>query len=478
MKKKHLIWKSFFSVLLTLPLTAVPSNLNHGIQKILSQSKMPVHTGIVVRNAKTGRLLYSQHSHYLFEPASVQKLFTATAAIKYLGPHFTFKTHLLSNGIIKNHTLNGNIAIKFNGDPSLSNDDLAQLLDVLRTKGITKINGHVYLDTSAYDNVYYPPGWLWDDLSYSYAAPLSAIIINKNKFILRLTPAKHIGAKPSLSVDIPNDVIHFTNHVKTTAEYNKHCPLTIYSDANNHFTLDGCLNKKWGRQRRNLSIRNPIPYAKTVIRQILKDDGIRIKGKITVLHVNNKYKLLNENRSPTLRALIKKMLKKSDNLITDTFFKQLGHQYFKHQGNWQNGARALKIILKPTGIDFKKNLINDGAGLSRYDLISPLQLSQLLKYIYTQPSIKPVLMEALPIAGIDGTLVGRMYSEAKDKRIRAKTGTMTGITALAGYIYTRHLGILSFTIMMNGFLGKSHPYTQLEDRVCEYLAHYKKRTHA
>jgi serine-type D-Ala-D-Ala carboxypeptidase/endopeptidase (penicillin-binding protein 4) len=453
------------------------ANLTQHINKILAKSPQPVHVGIIIRSAKSNKLIYQRNTSQLFSPASTQKLFVATAALDYLGPNFTYKTELFVDGPVIHHNLKGDVVIRFSGDPELSNDDLQELIEVLKDKGVKKIEGKIKLDITAFNNVPYPPGWLWDDLSYSYAAPLTTSIINKNKFVLRFTPAKKLGDKPVLSVDIPNNIIKFDNQLKTTAGFIEHCPVTIYSDAHNHFALHGCLNKAAGRQRRILATRDPIPYVKAMIRQSLEDESIKCSHRIILGNINKNYHLLGSHHSPPLRKLLKDMLKKSDNLITDSLLKEIGRRYYHTQGNWSNGVRALEHILKPTGINFKHGLINDGAGLSRYNLLSPQQFSKLLEYIYHKPSLRHILMEAVPIAGIDGTLVERMFSEAKDKRVRAKTGSMTGISALAGFIYSRHLGVLSFTIMINGFVGKNHPFTHLEDRICEYLAHYKGKQH-
>lgn len=471
---------SFFPALLCV-LTAIPSfassSLDKEITKIIKKSKKPVHIGVVIRQAKTGKVIYNRKGNYLFAPASVQKLLTATAALHYLGPSFSFKTKLFTSGKKTNGTLKGNLLVQFNGDPELTADDLESLIEALKENGITKIKGKVFIDTSAYDSLYYPPGWVWDDLSYSYAAPLSAAIIDKNAFILRLTPNVKIGAPPTLSVDIPNQTVHFTNHIKTTKTFNKECPVTIYSDFNNHYMLSGCLNKNWGRQRRNVALRDPVPYISTLLIEDLKENNITYSGKISSHKTNKQYKLLAEHDSAPLRKILKDMLKKSDNLISDSLLKQIGHRYFHQPGSWSNGVKAMTKILAETKIDFKGNLIDDGAGLSRYNLLSPYQLSELLQYVYHKPSLRRVLIQALPIAGIDGTLVERMISEAKDKRIRAKTGSMTGITSLAGYIYTKNLGVLTFAIMINGFVGKRHPYTKLEDKLCKFLAGYSQQRH-
>lgn len=468
----------FFGVCCT-PSVYATKTLQQKLDQLLSASKFPVHVGAIVRNVKTGKVLYQRHMNYLFSPASVQKLLTATAALTYLKPTFRYATTLMTDGKVNAHVLRGKVGIKFSGDPELTGDDIQQLLDTLKSKGVRQIVGDMYLDISRYDTVAYPPGWLWDDLSYSYAAPLYADVIDKNKFILRLMPAKKLGEKPILSVDIPNHVVRFKNKVKTTAHYNKHCLLTIYSDLReNTYTLGGCLNKDWGRQRRNLALRDPTPYVKAVIRQALADDNIQYKGKIVIHGLNHHYRRLGVHYSVPLRTLVKDMLKKSDNLIADSLLKQLGHQYYKHEGTWQNGVMALEAVLgKPTGIDFKHNVINDGAGLSRYNLLTPRQLSLLLTHVYHKPELRHVVMEALPVAGVDGTLVERMFAEAQGKRVRAKTGSMAGVSSLAGYIYTRHIGVLSFVLLFNGFVGKHGAYTRIEDRVCEYLAGYRGSSH-
>lgn len=322
-----------------------------GIKNIIALSKQPIHVGIVIRQADTGKILYNNHGDYLFAPASVQKLLTATAALHHLGPDFTFKTKLLTQGKLKNGTLNGDVLIKFSGDPELTAEDLTKLISALKEKHINTLNGHVFIDTSRYDSLYYPPGWLWEDLSYSYAAPLSAAIINKNSFVLHLTPGKSLGSTPTLEANIPSQIISFSNHVKTTARYDKHCPLTIYSDSNNHYTLSGCLNKNWGKQHRSLAIREPVLYVKKLVQLELHKNNIQYSGKIILGSGTGKYNLLTEHSSAPLATILKDMLKKSDNLISDSLLKQLGHQYFHQPGSWQNGILALRKVLADTKIN-------------------------------------------------------------------------------------------------------------------------------
>jgi len=454
-----------------------------GVRKILEQ--MPgvdvnnTHLGIVVQSLKTGRILYQRNANQLFAPASVLKLFTATAGLAYLKPNYRFSTQVYANGSMKQHTLHGDVTFKFNGDPTLKTKNVDQLIAQLKSRGVKRINGKVYIDNFAYNNIpAYPPGWIWDDLSYSYAAPLNAIIINENKFLLHFKPAPTLGKPPLLSTTLPPHVVSFRNRMQTTSRFYENCPVAIYSNDVNQYTVTGCLNKKWGEQRRSLAIRSMAPYARALIRQGLAESHIQYKGNIILHTLPPQSKLIASHLSPPLSVIMKKMLKDSDNLITNAIFKKMGETYYRSRGSWFNSIKAEeKILAKPTHINFQHNLINDGAGLSRYNLITPMQLDKVLQYAYRTQSIRTVMMKALPIAGKDGTLISRMLHLGRNQRIHAKTGSMTGVTSLAGFVNSKNNGPLSFVIMINGFVGKRTPYIQLEDNVCEYLVNAKAQRH-
>lgn len=444
--------------------------LTNEINQLIAATKPSANIGIIITQVATGKVLYSQRASLLFSPASVQKLFPAVAAVHYLGPNFLFPTKLLTNGTITNHVLHGNLIVKFSGDPELTDTNLIALIGKLKALDIRQIDGHVYIDNNDYGNIPYPPGWLWDDLSYGYAAPLNAIIINSNKFIVHLIIPKNGNGPMTYQPELPAGVVRFYNDAKLTDHPTKDCPMTIYSDSQNNYRLMGCINRHFEHQRRTLAVRNPFMYAQALIAQTLQANKITYTGKITSHPADASDNIvLAEHDSPPLHILLKEMLKNSDNLTTDSLVKKMGQVYFKQAGSWQNGLRAMKKILEPTGIDFKQCLINDGAGLSRYNLITPYQFAELLYFAYHNDTIRDALWVALPIAGQDGTLAWRMQPFAAGGKVRAKTGTMTGISALAGYINTKHRGILSFVIMVNGYVGKARPFKHLQDQICEYL---------
>ncbi len=444
--------------------------VNHVLHHTRSIHIDDANFGVVVMSMKTGRILYRRNMDHLYTPASVQKLFTATAALEYLKPSYRFKTGFYTNGSVHQHVLDGNLYVRFSGDPSLKLTNLTQMMDELHSMGIRRISGHVYIDNFAFNKVPYPPGWIWDDLSYSYAAPMNAIILNRNKFALRFTPSKVVGVAPRLASSLPPGVASFVNGMKTTNHYSNDCPIAIYSNMDNQYRVKGCLNRHWGAQSRSLAVRDMVQYAQVEVADMLGSRGIHYNGAITLKKTPNHPIPLVVHASKPLSHVIRHMLKRSDNLYTNALFKTLGEKYYGQRGSWQNGLQAVEHILSaPAGINFKHNLLTDGAGLSRYNLISPHQLVKLLHFVYRSPHIKPALYAALPIAGWDGTLEGRMADEGRSKRIHAKTGSMTGVSALSGYIITRHHGTLAFAIMANDFVGGLGPYVHLEDRICEAL---------
>lgn len=475
-----MVWCLLFSTTLYAS-TNHELNIKKGIHSILSGIKREninnLNIGIIIQSMSSGKILYKSRENFLFTPASVQKLFTATASVFLLKPSYRFTTSLLTDGTVEDGVLHGNVTIKFTGDPELKLENLADLIAKLQKKGIKKIDGHVYIDSTDYNYVPYPPGWIWDDLSYGYAAPLNAIIIDRNKFHLKFIPGEP-GHHPKLATDIPDGIVHFINTAITTSKIKKDCPITIYSDDQNYYRIGGCLDKRLGAQTRALAIRNMYTYASVIVKNLFIDNNIVYNGNIEFKATPPDSKLINTYYSPPLSKILKEMLKDSDNLTTNSVFKKIGEVYFNRQGTWQNSLRALKLILaSTTGINFKENLIADGAGLSRYNLISPKQLSQLLYTIYKNSQTKKTILKALPIAGRDGTLEDRMLAEGRNERIHAKTGSMTGVSALAGYIFTKHNGVISFVIMINGFVGKRQPYIQLENQICEFLVNSKRSQH-
>lgn len=430
--------------------------------------------GISVSKTSDHSIVFEKNSDNLFAPASTQKIFIATAAIIYLKPDFTFDTTLTHDGVIKNHTLAGNLYVNFTGDPYLTSDDINELFKAIRVRGIEKITGDVIVNTSQFDDVLYPPGWLWGDLSYSFAAPLSAIIIDKNKFIAHFSP---LHKKATISTPFPQDFLTIDNQITVTKHYDKSCPLTVYSDVTNHYTIGGCLASAWGKQRRSLAVRDPKKLARLKISQALKNNHITYPTIKFNNHTNNNNILLVEHNSQPLNIIMNDLLQESNNLTANALLKTIGALYSKKPGTWESGIHAMQTILHDnTEIDFHHMLLTDASGLSRYNLITPHQLTQLLDFIDSSPSIKKNLESALPTPG-KGTMTYRLLSQLTKNRVKVKTGSMAGVSSLAGYIETKNNGTISFSILINGLIGPQKQYHTFEDHLCQWLVNAPRNLH-
>lgn len=469
--KKCLI--TFLIFMTTLSVYAQPlrcDSVSLGLYQLMKNTNPNVHVGIYVQSMNTGHVYFERNANHFFAPASVQKLFTVSSALINLKPSYRFPTRLLTDGKISQGVLDGDLIFQFNGDPSLTEDTLVSFVRKLHAMGVTRINGNIIIDDTAFNHIPYPAGWIWDDLSFDFAAPLNTVIIDRNQFGLSFVPAPRAGEKSTLVPHMPPGSATFINQTITTNYPKRNCPTTIYSNEQNQYLIRGCLARDQGTQHRSLAIRNLEMFTRGLIFELLSQNNISFTPHVYYAKTPTNSTILEQHFSAPLSKLIVHLLKVSDNLYADALLKKMGEHYSHAQGTWQNGLAAIRPVLaNDVGINLSHVQLNDGSGLSRYNMVTPSSIGQLLNYIYHNPMLNKTLIPALPIAGVNGTLAGRMPNMAKGERLHAKTGSMTGVSTLAGFIKTKHHGVLSFVIMINNVPRNRFPYIMLEDRICEFL---------
>ncbi|MCW5588770.1 MAG: D-alanyl-D-alanine carboxypeptidase/D-alanyl-D-alanine-endopeptidase [Legionellales bacterium] len=428
--------------------------------------------GVVVQDITSKQTLVNLNGFHLFQPASNLKILTATAALISLGDHYRFHTQLLSSIAInaqslKQSVFSGDIILKFDGDPSLTRENIYQLLVELKNH---TIQGNFYIQTDRFGSKGYGPGWMWDDENSCFSAPVSSVIIDRNCFPLTLKAGVNA---PTINEFRYQSYFKFSNQVQMVSTHDALCPLDLSATRNNEYTLSGCMSPKPNEMGLDIAIKNPALFATQLVRDDLIKLHINLTGKIINQSVNRPLYLFKEHDSAPLMDLITTMLKKSDNLYADSLLKTLGANYFHTSGTWENGVLAVKKILsKNIGLDFKHIAMYDGAGGSRYDLISPADLIRVLEFAYHNLNQHNEFIDALPISGMDGTLRGRMQSPEIRSRVKAKTGTMKGVSNLSGYVFTHNNHVLVFSIMINNFVGKTAPMRALEDRLCRLMVQW------
>lgn len=448
------------------------TELTAAIDRIIAKYGPGVNVGVLVQSINSDKIIYQRNSTQLFSPASTLKVFTASAALTALGSNYTFKTRLFATpkSINTQGELNSNLYFYFDGDPTLTRGNLNGMVGVLAQLGVHTINGDIYLDDTVFDHAEFGPGWMWDERNFCYAAPVSALNIDHNCFPLAIS-ATQVGQPLNITRYKGYGFLELANNTLTVSAANSpYQPLTIVGNADNSYTINGTLRAGTKALSFPLAVSSMRPYAQGVLTELLQQNHIHLSGTIKFgkIPTNVQLEALAGHDSAPLSSIVKFMLKKSDNLFADAIYKKLGAFYFDTAGNWANSAKAMAAILHYANIDFTKLKIVDGCGLSRHNLVSPQALVSLLNHTYRNNAIRDTFVLALPAAGIDGHLQGRMI--AAKNRVHAKTGNMKSITALAGYIYTNNNQVLSFAIIVNDFVEHVSKYHKLEDEICMLLA--------
>ena len=451
--------------------SALSLGLQNGIDKIIAQVNPKVNLGAVVVDLTSGETIYRRNADRLYIPASNMKLFSEAAALMALGPDYRFKNQLSTSATqLDNGVLKGNLYVHLSGDPSFSRDDLKHLLASLNDWNIHTVQGNIYIDSSLAGVNAYPPGWLKSDLAYSYGAPIAPLMLDANRLTVTVNPGSQVGSPAIVEVDDGGAAIALTNHATTKAS-EKGCGVGFSLDQENQLVARGCVGVgQWAVQQR-MAIKNPLKYAQGMIRSILAKEHIAFNGQVELGKATSGSLVMGTQYSRPLSHLMADTLKPSDNLYADSLYL---HAAAKIQGsplNW-NIAQAVvkKFLQQQTGIDFSKSTFTDGSGLSRFNLITPQQTISLLTFLYQRFPMSYEYIAALPISGRDGTLQKRFKTPQQQGFVRAKTGTMTGMNSLSGYLYSTNGHTLAFALFINRLPGSNAgPGRPILDAICTYL---------
>lgn len=459
---------------------SMASNLKRAADHLIDQVDPGINIGISVVDLNTGETVYQRNPYRAFIPASNMKLFSDAAALMALGPDYRYKTQLSTNATsIEDGTLNGSLYIHLPGDPSFSQKNLASLFVTLNSWGINRIKGDVvlisqnrYIDAQA-------PGWMVEDLKHSYGAPLSPVILDENRLTVTVNPA-HKPDQPALVETSDKSGNWLINNQVRTKSSAAHCGIDFSMDRENRLTVRGCVGVgQWAVQQR-IAIRNPLRYTQNVIRQKLLDINIHLDGQVVLGNSPGNTLLLASHQSKPISQLMADTLKPSDNLYADSLYLHAAAKIHGSPQNWKAAQETLKYFLeKQTDIDLQRAVLTDGSGLSRYDQLTPDQTVGLLRFLHDRFPLAYEYIAALPVAGHDGTLQRRFKNPEQQGLIRAKTGTMTGVVSLSGYLYTANAHTLAFAIFINNMPGTSPKvsgrYRYLVDALCSYFLKQRPR---
>ncbi len=457
---------------------AMATNLQNNVDKIINQVDPNINMGIVVVDLNTGETLYQRNATRAFVPASNMKLFSDAAALMALGPDYRFQSQLTTDAsVLDQGVLKGSLYLHLSGDPSLTQENLDQLLAQLRLWGVNRIQGNVVLVSNNSVVNAYAPGRTPSDNKYSYGAPVAPVVLDENRLNVTVNPSYRAGTAASVELDNQNTTLFLDNQVKTAAKA-AGCGVSFTMDDDNHLTVRGCVGVgQWAIQQR-LPIRNPFRYAQDQVRGRLASLGIKLDGQVVLGRAPSSSLLLSSHASKPITQLMADTLKPSDNLYADSLFLHAAAKLNGSPLNWQQAQPVVKNFLQQqTGISLQNAVLTDGSGLSRQDLLTPQQTVELLRFLHNRFPLAYEYIAALPIAGYDGTLRRRFRKPSQQGLLRAKTGTMTGVMSLSGYLYTANAHTLAFAIYINKRPGTkpavSGRYRPMVDTLCDFFLRQK-----
>ncbi len=469
-----------------LPQQAVPTDavaaLQDSIDAILQDSTLRrTYAEVKVVSLATGEVLYQRNSDHLLHPASNQKLLTTLAALHYLTPSYTFQTILYADSsAVGDSVIAGDVFLKGYGDPDFSTEDLHGMVDRLLAMGIHRIEGDIVCDDTYFDSLRVGVGWMWDDGPVGgYFSPISAIALNSNTVELQVGPGDSVGSPVRVQLLPSTHYVTIDNQATTAAESDTAAELEVHrARLANEIQITGALRLNARAKSFSVDVVDPALYLGTVFREQLLSSGVQVEGQVRRGIAPDSLKPVVVHESAPLTLVVYHTNKVSDNLSAEMLLKAVGASVAGPPGTAEKGLAAIRQMFVDIGVDTSSFELVDGSGVSRYNLIAPDILVEWLRFAYQNPRLRPDFIASLPIAGVDGTLDDRMRGTAAQGVLRAKTGSLAGISTLAGYTTTADGEPLAFSMMFGNFLGSPDPIRDVQDRIGALLTSFRRRLRA
>ena len=486
-----------FAAACATPMTTTPSgisvvprsgtrSLRRAIDSVVNAPEFANgHWGVLVINTR-GDTLYSRNAGKLFMPASNQKILTSAVALTQLGPEYRYRTSFVAHGAIEGGVLNGDLGVVGRGDPSVSDhmrgDAMLPLLeaaDSLLARGIRRIRGKVIAEGNAFPDAVLGFGWSWSDLEEEYSAAIDELLFNEGFTNIIVAAGPHAGDSvrvetkptktwPRLRVSAIT-VAPVVMPADTTQPRPPRPAITIAKDTLTGDVLVGGTIVAGRVDTLVVTHRDPDAAYIAAFREALATKGIAVGDEaVPTASADTVLTMI----SPSLREILPPFMKPSQNQIGEMLFKTLGLE----RGTAGTASAARVVVekqLEAWGAPESGFVVRDGSGLSRYDYVSPETIVHVLSAMRRDTAFL-AYYDAMPIAGVDGTIRSRMRGTPAAANVRAKTGSVAQARSLSGYVTALSGDTLIFSILANNWNVPAGRVTAAADSIAARLASYRR----
>jgi D-alanyl-D-alanine carboxypeptidase/D-alanyl-D-alanine-endopeptidase (penicillin-binding protein 4) len=487
---------------------------------------------VEIQSFDTGEVFYQQNAHLLVMPASNMKIVTMAVAAERLGWDFRFTTEVKTRGAVAGGVLKGDLVVSGDGDPTMSDRDSAGTgkanryqafegwADQLKAAGITRIDGRIIGDDNLFDDQPLGEGWMWDDLTGSSAPPGGALQFNENLVRVVIAPAATAGQPATVRLEPEGSGLTLRANVMTVA-----APAAPTTPVTPDPTLPRALRLSRGLGSSTLEVTgvilagapetsrltpvlNPTIYYVNSLRDTLIRKGIEVAGAaVDIDDVMDEarpvgiLRTLITHQSAPLSEIGKTFMKVSQNTFGETLMTTIGERS-GHTQKFVDAAagpvttagplatpamptqhyqveaarEVYEEVLSTWGIPETQHVLADGSGLSRYNFVTAHMLVRILRQMARDPRHAAAFEATLPIAGKDGTLERRMKGTRAENNVHAKTGTISNVRSLSGYVRTRDNELIGFSVIANNFKARSATIDAVAELAVERLANFTRET--
>jgi len=455
------------------------ADLKSRIEEIARQPALePGFFAVKIVSLDTNQIIYEQNANKFVRPASNMKLYTVATAFDRLTPDYHFVTSVYAKERPEDGKIKGDLIVYGRGDPSIAarfnNGDyfkgINDLADRIVAAGVKRVKGDLVGDESYFNGAPIGSGWEWEDLTWSYGAELSALTINDNAIDLTVKPGMSVGFPVVITSGPPaTSFMTIANHA-TTAARGSRSDLHIYRGLGaNTLEISGSLPLGDTGFIGGVAVPDPALAFVSMLRDALVKRGVKIDGRLRTVDARSGGSIVPSSpagpapieiaslQSPPFSIIAAHTLKPSQNQYTELILRTLGkiqppnpNDATRARDNEDAGLEVVTSFLRQAGVGESEIALNDGSGLSRNDLISANTTVQLLTFM-TKHRYFGQFRDALPIAGVDGTLRTRMRGTPAEGNVRAKTGSLSSVASLSGYVTTAAGEHLVFSMMLNNY---------------------------